>query len=347
MNENNRAPGDAALAAYYRGLQAAVSLNDGRPHVEPYQAILSLTMRCNSRCAYCESWHSREEGPELAELEAVLANLIELGVRELVLTGGEPLLKRDLLPFLQSAHRLGMFQVLITNGLLLTAPRLEELLAAGVQRVTLSLDSLDPSCYQEHRGVPLDRPRAALQLLAGALRAGHYRGFSVGLNVVVTARSIHDIPEIVGYAADHGMSVQLQALNPYSGEDMSRFTPTPETMGDLRAGIERLMAMKEAGYPINSSREYMSYIPEYLATRKLPIDHQCLFGDVAVILDEHLNLLPCWFLPPVGNLREAPLAGLWSGEGFRRRRQEMHRGRCPGCWLTCNADWQISFVGTR
>jgi len=144
VNENNRAPGDAALAAYYRGLQAAVSLNDGRPHVEPYQAILSLTMRCNSRCAYCESWHSREEGPELAELEAVLANLIELGVRELVLTGGEPLLKRDLLPFLQSAHRLGMFQVLITNGLLLTALPMTQ---SGEGRVSSAAGFLDFSNY--------------------------------------------------------------------------------------------------------------------------------------------------------------------------------------------------------
>ncbi len=137
---------------------------------------LSVTELCNLRCRYCmpaEGVCKRDHAEMLSQEEMLLAvrAAAELGVRKLRITGGEPLVKRNIVSICEQAARVpGIGEIcLTTNGLLLpglAAP----LRAAGVRRLNISLDTLDPDKYEWITRV--GRLSMALKGIEAALDAG-------------------------------------------------------------------------------------------------------------------------------------------------------------------------------
>jgi cyclic pyranopterin phosphate synthase len=109
---------------------------------------LSVTDRCNLRCQYCMPeddyvWLPREDVLHFEEISALVDVFIELGVDRLRLTGGEPLLRRDLSSLVEMlAAKAGLRDIALTTNGVLLADQVEALHAAGLQRVTVSLDTL-------------------------------------------------------------------------------------------------------------------------------------------------------------------------------------------------------------
>ncbi len=168
---------------------------------------LSVTDRCNFRCRYCMpeteySWLPRAALLEFEELRRIAAVFLRVGVSEIRLTGGEPLLRRDLpvlvrmLSGLEGLRDLAM----TTNGARL--PELAgELARAGLRRVTISLDSLDPERFR--RITQKDVLPEVLEGVEAARRAGFAE---VKLNCVVM-RGINDdeIPDLLDFALEWGL----------------------------------------------------------------------------------------------------------------------------------------------
>jgi cyclic pyranopterin phosphate synthase len=143
---------------------------------------ISLTDRCNFRCTYCmprdrfgaaHAFLPRGEILSFEEIERLVRLFAELGVRKLRLTGGEPLLRRDIEKLIaRLAVVPGIEDIsLTTNGSLLDHDRAQALAGAGLRRVTVSLDALDDTVF--HRvndvGFPVARVLAAIE---HAVRAG-------------------------------------------------------------------------------------------------------------------------------------------------------------------------------
>lgn len=158
---------------------------------------ISVVDRCNFRCPYCmpEEQYPREDGflsaaerMAPAEIERLARQFVALGVRKLRLTGGEPLLRRDLAEIVARLASIEGVEdlALTTNGVLL-APRAAELRAAGLRRLTVSLDALDPAIYARLSG-GRGRVEDALAGIEAAVAAGFER---IKLNTVVM-RGIND-----------------------------------------------------------------------------------------------------------------------------------------------------------
>src|ERR1700681_1716530 len=114
---------------------------------------VSVTDRCNLRCNYCMPqeeyvWLPRQELLTFEEIEQLVEVFTSLGVEDVRLTGGEPLLRRDLPQLVQmlAANPRIRDRAITTNGILF-AEHAEELRAAGLHRVTLSLDTLHPERF--------------------------------------------------------------------------------------------------------------------------------------------------------------------------------------------------------
>ena len=151
---------------------------------------ISVTDRCNFRCVYCmpkevfghdHRFLPRRELLTFEEIERVARVFVELGVRKLRITGGEPLLRRDLehLVAALSAIDDGLDVTLTTNAALL-AQKAEALADAGLSRITVSLDSLDDEVFRAMNDVdfPVARVLAGIDAAAAA-------GLPVKVNVVV------------------------------------------------------------------------------------------------------------------------------------------------------------------
>jgi len=172
---------------------------------------LSVTDRCNFRCRYCmprelfgpdHAFLPRAELLSYDELARLVAVFARLGVTKVRLTGGEPLVRRDLAILVRKiTATAGITDVaLTTNGSLLAAQAVE-LRAAGLSRLTVSLDTLDPAVFRAMADAAL--PLA--QVLAG-IDAARDAGFGpIKLNAVLK-RGVNDhgVLALVDYAREHG-----------------------------------------------------------------------------------------------------------------------------------------------
>ncbi len=209
---------------------------------------ISVTDRCNLRCTYCMP---REvfgadypflPRPELLTFEEItrLAGLFaRLGVVKLRLTGGEPLLRQDL-PVLvgQLAHIPGIRDIaMTTNGLLL--PRYAaDLKAAGLRRVTVSLDSLDPDVFGQMNGLGVS-PQRVLEGIEAALSAG----LGVKVNTVVQ-RGVNDagLPEL--WQAVRGLAqvrfIEFMDVGNHNGWALRQVLPSAQLRGQLQQAEPQL-----------------------------------------------------------------------------------------------------------
>ena len=169
---------------------------------------VSVTDRCNLRCQYCMPeedyvWIPRRDLLSFEEMDNLVALLVELGIERLRLTGGEPLLRRDLAALVKMfAARSGLRDLsLTTNGILL-ADCAQKLADAGLPRITVSLDTLQPERFKS-----LTRRDDLGAVLAGiqAARATGLAGLKIN-TVVMRGFNDDELVELIEF----GKSVEAE-----------------------------------------------------------------------------------------------------------------------------------------
>lgn len=205
-------------------------ISDASPFVDSFgrrvtYLRLSVTDRCDLRCTYCMPQHMtfspRRSLLGVAELDRIIEAFITGGVRKIRLTGGEPLVRKDLPEFLLSlgqhlsSGRLDEITV-STNGSQLA--RLAETLAGcGVTRVNVSLDTLDPDQYRE-----ITRGGELADVLKG-IEAARDAGLSIRINTVALRGVIEEQFEpLLFYAHGRGMALALIETMPLGDTGTSR-----------------------------------------------------------------------------------------------------------------------------
>ena len=172
---------------------------------------IAITARCNMSCLYCH--HEGEEGTshgcEISadEIVKVISAGASLGVRRVKITGGEPLMRGDLEEILGRLPG-GLEVSLTTNGTLL-AGRAGPLAEAGLRRVNVSLDSLNPQVYSQITGGREEDLARAIAGIDGALEAGL---LPVKVNMVVLKENEGEVWDMVEFVRDRGAILQLIEL---------------------------------------------------------------------------------------------------------------------------------------
>ena len=171
---------------------------------------LSVTDRCNYRCVYCMPpegvpFKPHEQMLAYEDMEFFVRAAVELGITKVRITGGEPLVRRGLPGFVGMLRSIPEIQdiSLTTNGVLL--PRFaESLKAEGLDRVNISLDSLDPVRYRE-----LTRGGSLEAALAGVEAALCFGLCPVKLNVVMMPELLPELPRFIALTKDRPLHVRF------------------------------------------------------------------------------------------------------------------------------------------
>ncbi|MDO6815255.1 GTP 3',8-cyclase MoaA [Cobetia amphilecti] len=170
---------------------------------------LSVTDRCDFRCVYCMSeemtFLPRDEVLSLEEIALLARAFVELGVEKIRLTGGEPLVRRDIGKLVDEIGALEGLKdfSMTTNGAGL-AKHAAQLKAAGMSRLNISLDSLDPERFKA-----LTRTGDLNKVIAG-IRAAREEGFRIKLNaVVLKGRNDHEVVSLVEFAREEGLDISF------------------------------------------------------------------------------------------------------------------------------------------
>lgn len=174
---------------------------------------ISLTDRCNLHCRYCQpevSEHvSHNEILRYEELLRICRAALQLGIRKFKITGGEPLLRKGCSDFVASLKQLdGVEQVTLTTNGTLLSQQLPALIAAGVDSINVSLDTLDAAYYTELTGGRLSSVLQALQELQAA-------GIPFKLNCVPLAENgLADIMQLLKLAHKYNAPLRFIELMP-------------------------------------------------------------------------------------------------------------------------------------
>jgi cyclic pyranopterin phosphate synthase len=171
---------------------------------------LSVTDRCNLRCSYCMPepeyvWLPREDILQFEEIERLVDVFLDLGVDKVRLTGGEPLLRRDLAPLVKCLAARPRIRdlAMTTNGVLL-AEHAAALAEAGLHRLTVSLDTLQPQRFRD-----LTRSTELPRVLEGiAAAAPRFPGLKLD-TVVIRGTNDDELGDLIEFGRGHGAEVRF------------------------------------------------------------------------------------------------------------------------------------------
>ena len=210
---------------------------------------ISVTDRCDFRCVYCMSeemtFLPRAQVLTLEELALVARAFVELGVEKIRLTGGEPLVRRDIDSLVAQVGGLSGLKdfAMTTNGASLPkyADRLRE---GGLKRLNISLDSLDPERFRR-----LTRTGDLARVIDG-IRAAREAGFKrIKLNaVILKGRNDDEVLDLVDFARQEGLDISFI-------EEMPLGDVSDHSRAETYCSSDEVQAMIEARYPLTPTTE--------------------------------------------------------------------------------------------
>jgi MoaA/NifB/PqqE/SkfB family radical SAM enzyme len=278
-----------------------------------------VTLRCNQRCTFCNIPHTNNGSPSreptMEQVRANLKDLKRLGVFILDVTGGEPLLYRNIVEMLTLAKKLRFFTSVTTNGMLY--PKFADQLAGKVDALLFSIDSTDPD---EH-----DRIRAmkSFHLALEALETARKYKQNYYISHVVTNESIHKVDEMIRFAKDQGAILYLNPCFSFFGNEGLDKKYAPELF-------------KYFGQPgIIVDRAQLRLIADGGNHREDPVCRAVT--STVVVSPENNLLLPCYHFKNDAIPIEGKLYDLYKHNAVVQQAKEME-GRhtfCEGCTVYC------------
>ena len=325
------------------GADAASPLAASSARFQTHVVSWNLTRLCNLRCQHCYI----EAGPlkkgELAgelsteECLRVVDQIAEVNPNALlILTGGEPLLRRDVFEIARYANGRGFWVVVGTNGVKITHDLVRRMIESGIRGVSLSLDALDPAAHDRFRGV-----EGAWENTVTGSRILNELGLPFIVQTTIGRHNVGEIEAIARYAFELGARVfNLYFLVPTGrGAFISNIEPEEyeAAMGRLReiqAEFQGRMLVNSKCAP-HYQRVLYEHDPEspFLKTFGAGAGG-CPAGTHYCGITPTGDLTPCPYLPVYGgNLRERSFREIWEGsEVFTRiRARKALGGRCGAC----------------
>jgi len=303
----------------------------------------NLTRKCNLRCEHCYISAGRitraDAQGELTTEEAlgVVDQLCEVNPEALlILTGGEPLLRKDVFEIARYASDNGLWPVVGTNGVLITPELCERMIESGIRGVALSLDSLTPESHDRFRQI-----EGAFQNTVNGSKVLDEAGVPFIVQTTIGEHNIAELEDIAAMAFDLGARVfNVYFLVPTGrGSFISTITPTQyeEAMGTLqslqKAYVGRMVVNSKC------APHYQRFLyqrePDSPFLKTFGADAGgCPAGTHYVGIRPNGDVTPCPYLPVYGgNLREQSFKAIWDDSVvFQtiRKRHEMH-GACGDC----------------
>jgi MoaA/NifB/PqqE/SkfB family radical SAM enzyme len=297
----------------------------GRP--KPLFASYNVTGRCNMRCSFCDWW--KKDLPELSTSKALAAidAVCSLGVSFFDLSGGEPLLRKDLTRLAKRVAFHGCLVSMNTNGTLLNKNRIGEV-ADAFDTVVVSLDG-PREIHDLTRGVPgtYDKAIEAIHLLKAS-------GVRTGVNSVVTPWNINILPQFIEELRSMTDFAQVQPIHPYPPSPKN--VPKNELVSRL---LDYLLKLKrsEPGF-LAVPTEFIKGFRQFFMGNAPKICHA---GELYVAINPEGKLLAC---PARSDLVLGDALNGSVEEALKKSDNEGWRGvnACRGCWLECTVGVSIA-----
>lgn len=293
----------------------------------------NTTKKCNLNCVHCyrESGMDVDTSGELTTKEGkkLIDEISKAGFRLLILSGGEPLLRKDIFELIGAAKEARLASAMGTNGTLLTREIAGELFKAGLKGVAISIDSLDQKYHDEFRGCPgaFDKTQEGVE---NALSAG----LQVQINMTLTEKNQDEFGKMVSYYEKTG----VHAIHPFFLVPAGRALSMEED--SLKEAAYYSMIRRVLEFQSSTTLELKpTCAPQFMPMAKemglsLRFSKGCLAGTAycCILPEGQVNICP--YLPvKAGNVREESFDEIWESSSvfLKLRNIKNYKGACGSC----------------
>ena len=325
--------------------------------------VYNCTRRCNLRCAHCYSASANVPYPDeltTDQAKAMLDDLASFGTPVVLFSGGEPMLRGDIIELIRHARAGGLRAVLSTNGTLITPRQADNLADAGLSYVGVSLDGLKPT-NDSFRGLD-----GAFEAAMAGIHNCQARGVKVGLRLTITRHNHAEVPAIFDLMERESIPracfyhlVCTGRASQMTGEDLDH----AQTRQLLDLLMDRTRLLHEAGRKVEVLtvdnhadgpyiylrllRENPQRACEVLELLSMNQGNSSGLAIGCVSWDGQVHPDQFWRQKIVGNVLHKPFSRIWTdGESpllrALRERKNHLTGRCLRCrWLgVCNGNFR-------
>jgi MoaA/NifB/PqqE/SkfB family radical SAM enzyme len=297
----------------------------------PSTCTLQVTSRCQCDCEHCSAARFARRGRrELSteEMISVIRQAERLGIVNIVFTGGEPLLRKDLPDLIAAVNRDEANPMMFTNGQLLDDEHVEKLARAGLYSMYVSLDSVDPETHNRLRRTP-----GLFQQAVAGIRRVRDAGIFVGISTYATREKVRtgEIRRMIELGRELGV------------HEVTVFdvVPTGKLMGEAAS-----ILLSEADKDVLIEMEYdfnsQPGLPAVITQARIngPRGSGCFAGYFQFYMTAYGDITPCDFTPLCfGNVREQDVATIWAA----MTSHEAYNHREPRCRMQ-NLDFRARYV---
>lgn len=312
--------------------------------------IIYVTEGCNLKCVTCSYRQPLPGELSFEEIKDLAGTLAKYGLKHIVYSGGEPLLRRDFPEICRVFAGHGVKQTLLTNGLLLEK-RIDDI-RQYFSEIIVSMDGANPDTHNKIRGV--NSFEIILKGIAKTLAVENRP--EVSIRTVLQKQNFRELEALIGLAKKTGISrVSFLAADVSSDaygrdtrgavEDESRIALNATEITELRSIIDILAVKYEKEFSsglISESPEKLHHIADYydaLASRgSMPFPKNlCNAPMVSAVITSTGDIHPCFFLPSFGNIRRNSFTELINSPSIintRKQVSKMEPVRCKECVCT-------------
>jgi len=326
--------------------------------------VWNVTRRCNLKCVHCYSGsEDRDYGNELTfeEGKALIDDLAAFGAPVVLFSGGEPLIRRDILDLIRYAVERGRRAVLSTNGTLITGSLARKLHELGLSYVGISLDGLE-RVHDEFRGVS-----GTFARVMTAIRNCQAEGLKVGLRFTINRRNYREIPGIFDLVESARIPRICFYHLVYSGRGtnlMNEDLDHAQTRAVVDLILDRTRQLHDKGMPVEVltvdnhadgpytylrlMREDQRRAAEVLELLRMNEGNNSGRGIGCVSWDGAVHADQFWRHHSFGNVRQRPFSAVWTDptDEFLMKLKDKKKhvtGRCAECrWLSiCGGNFRV------
>ena len=300
------------------------------------EAIISITNRCNSRCKMCDIPMEKTEEMDTVAWKKIIRDLSLAGVKTVVLSGGEPLLRGDVFELISFAKDSGLNTCITSNGVMLDDSVAARLSQSGINVVNVSIEGPE-EIHDFLRG------SGNFKKTVSALTALEKHKIETTIATTISRYNYKSLTFVVELAREHKVTtIKFQPFSSLFLDDKKRgqeFMISGDNFQEIETIIREVISLcSRYGIAINPEN-YLLRIPSYLTGKQVDSNNICSALLSSCPINSKGEIFPCWILNNkenlIGSLKEEGFLNLWGGRKHISIVKKIERKGCPNCMMSC------------
>ena len=290
----------------------------------------NVTNACNMYCAHCyrDAGCKAEDELSTEQAKKLLTEIKKAGFQIMIFSGGEPLMRPDILELVRFADSLGLFPVFGTNGTLITPEMARDLKAAGARAMGISLDSLDPAKHDKFRSFP-----GGWQGAVDGMKNCRAAGLPFQIHTTVMDWNAPELEDMIDFAVEIGARAHHFFFLVPTGRaaTIEEESLRAEQYEDVLTRIMKKQQEVKIELKPTCAPQFLRIAAEL--GQKSRFHRGCLAGLSYCIISPKGKVQPCAYLKEyLGDVRDTPFDEIWkNNEVLKKLRTLEYSGGCGTC----------------